>query len=106
MSGQDGTAFGNYTIARNVAEPFRCGRAHVVVPGATFSATMTAANACAGTIRLSPFPEAIGQQLIFHGFTVRVLKGVSYTIRLNGLGPTPSAYVFAEVSSAGDFDGV
>lgn len=143
VSGQDGTAFGNYSVQRSVAEPFTCGRAHAVVPGATFTANLTAANACATTIQFTPFPEALGKPLILHGYSVRLLKGVSYTFRLSGLTPqmgigftiflgnsvlrqsvdgspavrqftfqlpagvtTPSAYVFAEVSSGRFFDGV
>lgn len=137
VSGQDGTAFGNYGITRSDAEPFTCGRIHVVVPGATFDANLTAANACATTIQFSPFPEVIGRPLLYHGYNVRLLKDVSYTFRLSGLTAdeaigftiflngqvyrqsvgnlsaevreftfqlpttltTPSAYVFAEVST-------
>lgn len=142
VSGQDGTAFGNYSITRSEAEPFTCGRVHAVVPGASFNADLTATNACATTIQFSPFPEVIGKPLLYHGYNVRLLKGVSYTFRLSGLSPTvgmgftiflngqvlrqsvgdfattreftfqlpdalttPSAYVFAEVSTGRFFNG-
>jgi len=88
VSGQDGTSFGNYSITRSEAEPFTCGRIHFAVAGARFNANLTSANACATTIQFSPFPEVIGKPLLYHGYNVRLLKGVTYTFRLSGLSPT------------------
>lgn len=143
LSGQDGSSFGSYTITRSEAEPFTCGRVHVIVPGAAFDADLNDGNACATTIQFSPFPDVIGRPLLYHGYNVRLLKDVSYTFRLSGLSPTvgmgftiflggqvlrqsvgdfattreftfqlpaaittPSAYVFAEVSTGRFFNGV
>jgi hypothetical protein len=40
--------------------------------------------ACKGTAKFSPFPEAIGNPILTHGYDVKLDAGVKYTISLDG----------------------
>jgi hypothetical protein len=88
---------GSYTITRSApAEPFQCGSVHVVLPGASFGAELTTANACPVTVQFSPVPEAIGKPLLRHGFNILLTELKPYTITLTGLTDTfdPALAVF------------
>lgn len=86
VSGVDGTALGTYSIAMTpAAQPYTCGRAHAVVPGATFSAGLDASTACQTTIQFSPCAECIGKPIRTHFWNVKLDAGVEYTIRLSNI---------------------
>ncbi len=88
VSGANATQLGNYAVTRSVvADAHVCEDYDFILPGATFTTTLTAANACPGTVQFSPFPDAIGKPLLLHAYSFKARAGVTYTLTLSGLTP-------------------
>lgn len=83
-SGND--TFGSYTLRRSApTEAHDCAVYNFVTPGASFSTTVTDANACHYPVRYSPVPEAIGKPLVAHGFNILLTELKPYTVTITGL---------------------
>lgn len=77
---------GAYSITRAAStEAHRCGAYNFLIPGASFSAAVTTANACHFNVAFSPVPEAIGKPLAAHWFTMYLNEVKPYTITITGL---------------------
>lgn len=77
---------GAYTITRAAStEAHRCGAYNFLIPGASFAAAVTMANACHFNVAFSPVPEAIGKPLAAHWFSMYLTEIKPYTITINGL---------------------
>jgi len=88
ISGKDSLTFGEYTLNHHVAPlAHSCNDRVTLIAPASFTQNLTAANSCSVTITHSPFPEAIGQPILTHLYSVRLFAGQTYTFTLAGLTP-------------------
>lgn len=79
---------GAYTMTSAV-EPisYSCDVANIYEAPVSFTTALDGAHACHGTIRFSPFPEAIGQPLWFQTYYGKLLPGKSYEVSVAGNTP-------------------
>lgn len=85
VSGSLGVTGGYSLVSSAPTEPHHCDVFNFILPGTSFSATVTEANACHYEVQYSPVPEAIGKPLAAHGFNILLTELKSYTVTITGL---------------------